>query len=141
MFQCATNTLQKGSVGLARAIYEYQVLGYTVAIPLVDAQNYDLVVEKDGKFQSVQCKVTSQKARSRKGGFLENRYEVGLRTIKTNTKGTVTRKRKERDYDLLFVMCDNGSCFSIPARELPTSGTTVGGPKYKKHQIGSDPAG
>ena len=138
MFEHATNTLQKGSIGMARAIYEYQTLGYTVLIPLVDAQDYDLVIEKDGEFQSVQCKTTNQKAKSRKGGYLD-RYEVSLRTIKTNTKKTVFRKRGK--YDLLFVMCGNGDCYSIPASILPKSGTSVGGPKYKQYKLGGYPNG
>lgn len=130
-----TNTLQKGALGLAKAIYEYQRTGYTVLIPLVDAQKYDLVIEKNGVFKSVQCRTTTVKSKSRTGEIFENRYEIGLRTIKTNTKETVIRKRQEGDYDLLFVMCGNGSCYSIPANELPKSGTSLGGPKYECYQI------
>ncbi len=61
-----TTTLRQGGVGLARAIYEYQKTGYTVCIPLIDAQDYDLVIEKDGTFHSVQCRTTSVKARLKK---------------------------------------------------------------------------
>jgi len=135
MFQDTNNTLNQGGVGLARAIYEYQRLGYTVCLPLVDAQDYDLVIEKDKKWESVQCRTTSTKARSRKGGFIDGRYEVSLRTIKTNTKETTIKKKG--NFDLLFVMCDNGDCYSVPNKELPESGTTVGGPKYEKYKIGS----
>jgi hypothetical protein len=127
------NTLGKGGVGLARAIYEYQKLGYNVSIPLIDAQDYDLVIEKNEKFYSVQCRYTSQRARLGDGEFSEERFEVGLRTIKTNTKKTVTKKRGV--YDLLFVLCKNDDCYSIPASELPMSGTTVGGLKYAKYKL------
>ena len=128
------NTLKTGALGLSRAIYEYERLGYTVLLPLIDSQHYDLAVEKDGRFFKVQCRTTNQKTRTAKGPS-DHRYDVSLRNIKTNTKKTVSRKRKKGDYDLLFVLCGNDVCYSIPAKELPTSGTTVGGPKYKKYEI------
>lgn len=128
------NTLAKGGVGLARAIYEYQKQGYNVSIPLIDAQDYDLVVEKDGTFFSVQCRHTTIKSKLKNGEEATGRYEVNLRSIKTNTKQTVIKKRG--NYDLLFVLCGNNDCYSIPATELPRSGTTVGGPKYMKYKLG-----
>ncbi len=127
------NTLGKGGVGLARAIYEYQKLGYTVCVPLIDAQDYDLVIEKDGTFYSVQCRHTTVKAKLKNKGVSEDRFEVNLRTIKTNTRQTIIKKRGK--YDLLFVLCGNNDCYSIPANELPMSGTTVGGPRYMKYKL------
>lgn len=127
------DTLHLGSLGLSRAIYEYQRLGYNVSIPLIDAQDYDLVVEKDGKFQSVQCRYTSQRKKLADGSLSDHRYSVGLRTIKTNTKKTVTKKRGS--YDTLFVMCEGGNCYSIPAEELPTSEAVVGGDKYECYKV------
>jgi hypothetical protein len=128
------NTLRQGGLGLARAIYEYQKAGYTACVPLIDAQDYDLVVEKEGVFYSVQCKTTSQKCKLRNGSLSEDRFEVSLRSIKTNTKETVIKKRGT--YDLLFVLCENGDCYSIPAKDLPKSSTTVGGPKYLAYKLG-----
>lgn len=49
----------KGRVGLSLAIGYYGTQGYTICIPLNDTQWYDLVIEKDGKFQTVQCKCTA----------------------------------------------------------------------------------
>lgn len=121
------NTLQKGAIGLAKAIFEYQKRGYTANIPLVDAQDYDLVIEKDGKFSSVQCKTTGVKTKS------GDRYEVSLMSSRTNTKET--RKIKRGSYDLLFVLCGNGDCYSIPAEILPSSAITVGGPKYSAFKL------
>ena len=70
MFQHCKDTLHKGGVGLTKAMFEYQRLGYNISLPLVDAQGYDLVIEKDGVFKSVQCKATSYKRVN---------YEVPLR--------------------------------------------------------------
>ena len=99
----------------------------------MDAQHYDLVVEKDGKFSPVQVKMTTQLVKARDGSQTKV-YALGLRNVKTNTKSTVVRKRQNGDYDLLFVMCGNGDCYSIPATELPVSGTTLG-PKYQQYKL------
>lgn len=106
------NSLQKGAIGLAHAIYHYQKHGFIVSIPLVDAQLYDLVIEKDGCFQSVQVKYTC-------------RPKTGIRSSRTNTKGTVDRKRQDGDYDILFVSCKNGDGYSIPEKVLPNSEVTL----------------
>ncbi len=133
LFENCKDTLTIGSLGLARAIYEYQRLGYTVSLPLVDAQEYDLIIEKDGLLYTVQCKATSQKAR-RRDNSCYSRYYLGLRSIKTNTKVTTTKKKGR--FDMLFVLCDNNDCYSIPHGELPETGATLG-VKYLRFRIGS----
>lgn len=119
------NTVQKGSVGLARAIYEYQKLGYTICVPLIDAQDYDLVIEKDNKFFAVQCKFTSNR-------IGKTSFEVGLRSIRTNTKETIIKNRGQ--YDLLFVLCSNDDCYSIPSDKLPKITVNVG-EKYTAYKL------
>ena len=51
----------KGRAGLSLAIAYYGTQGYTISLPLNDTQWYDLIVEKDGIFQTVQCKLTTSK--------------------------------------------------------------------------------
>ena len=131
MFEHAENSLHQGAIGLARAAYEYQLNGYRVSIPIVDGQDYDLVIEKDSKFQRVQCKTTSTRARLRGGENSKTRFSVDLRSLKTNT--TCTRSSIATDYDLLFVMCSNGDCYSIP--NPGTGCVVVGGKKYEKYRI------
>ena len=41
------------------AIAYFTDKGYTVSTPLNDTQWYDLIIEKDGVFQTVQCKATT----------------------------------------------------------------------------------
>lgn len=48
-----------GRIGLSMAINYFTCQGYTVSIPLNDTQWYDLIIEKNGIFQTVQCKATS----------------------------------------------------------------------------------
>ena len=131
MFHSAENSLHQGAIGLARAIYEYQLRGYRVSIPIVDGQDYDLVIEKDAKFFRVQCKTTSMRARLRNGDKSDHRFSIDLRSIKTNT--TCTKTSVASNYDLLFVLCSNGDCYSIP---IPTATSiVVGGDKYAEYKL------
>ena len=50
-----------GRIGLSMAINYFTIMGYTVSLPMNDTQWYDLVIEKDGKFETVQCKATQTK--------------------------------------------------------------------------------
>ena len=59
------------------AIAYFTSKGYTISTPLNDTQWYDLIIERDGKFETVQCKCT---------GFKNN--EISLRSC-GGIKGTV----------------------------------------------------
>lgn len=103
-------TNNKGNIALAQAIAYFAKEQYTVSLPLNDSQWYDLIVEKDGVFQSVQSKYTSEKSKS---GF----YKCPLRTISgTSRKPIYTLK--DHTVDLLFCYCEDGSKFLIPCKEI-----------------------
>ena len=46
-----------GRIGLSMAINYFTIQGYTISLPLNDTQWYDMVVEKDNQFYTVQCKL------------------------------------------------------------------------------------
>lgn len=50
---------QIGRLGLSCAVHYFTVKGYTVSLPLNDTQWYDLIIEKDDEFFTVQCKSTN----------------------------------------------------------------------------------
>lgn len=52
---------QTGRIGLSMAINYFTIQGYTVSLPMNDTQWYDLIIEKDGIFETVQCKATETK--------------------------------------------------------------------------------
>ena len=54
---------EKGNSGLGMAIAYFTTNGYTVSIPLNDTQNYDLVIEKNNKLETVQIKATGCKTK------------------------------------------------------------------------------
>jgi hypothetical protein len=103
---CRTNKDQ-GNIGLSKAIYELQVLGYRISIPFTENQNYDLIVDKDNVLYRVQIKTTRQK---NKYGI----FQVNLRTLGGNQSFHIIKKRKAGDYDLLYALTDNNVSYLIP---------------------------
>ena len=61
---------EKGRAGLSLGIAYFGANGYCVNLPLNDTQWYDFVIEKDGVFQTVQCKSTGT-----------NKNEISLRNM------------------------------------------------------------
>ena len=70
---------EKGNSGLGMAIAYFSSNGYVVSIPLNDTQDYDLVIEKDGKLAKVQVKATGCKTKN-------NIYQLSLKSC-GGTKG------------------------------------------------------
>ena len=100
----------RGRAGISLAIAYYGSNGYSVSIPLNDTQWYDLVIEKDGIFQTVQCKCTTSK-----NGSIQFRSCGG-------TNGGVYDNILEHPLDLLF--CVNGETkdiYSIPMIDIKES--------------------
>lgn len=116
---------------MARAIYEYTRLGYTVLIPMTDSNKYDIVIEKDGCFKRVQVKTTSLREPSSKPGV--------YRAIIESRGGVQANKviqRKSGDYDILFVMTVEDGCWSIPEDVITAKSTiTVGTAKYQSYKL------
>lgn len=54
----------KGNIALGRAIQFFTSKGYSVLLPLNDAQDYDLAFDDGESIKTVQVKYTSQKATS-----------------------------------------------------------------------------
>ncbi len=108
---------KQGNLGIARAIYEYTKMGYTVLIPLSDSDKYDLVIDDDDTLKRVQVKTSRCKARSYKG-YNKTGYQVNLATKGGNRTINKIRGRETTDYDLLFVLLETGECWSIPTEAL-----------------------
>ena len=76
---------QKGRAGLSLAIAYFGCNGYTVSLPINDTQWYDLIVEKDGIIQTVQCKFTNSKNKEinlkSNGGTAGTAYDSVLNII------------------------------------------------------------
>ena len=105
------NRKQIGRIGLSMAINYFTCQGYTVSLPMNDTQWYDLVVEKDGIFKTVQCKATQT----------EN-GEISLRNT-GGTRGVVyDNVTNHSELDYLFCVNKNLDMWCIPLEDLIRAG-------------------
>lgn len=92
------NTSTIGARALGRAISYFSSLGYTVSLPLIDAQSYDLIVDWGGKLYKVQCKWTANKDKWK-------HFQVHLQTY---AYGKVTKIFDKDVIDWLWVSTPEG---------------------------------
>jgi len=102
----------KGNLAVASAIAHFVSSGYKVSIPLTNVAKYDLVVEKDGVFQSIQCKYVGYEGN--RGIFAAPMYVSGGNRSAGNRRMTY----KEGDFDVLFILCASGRTYAIPLRDI-----------------------
>ena len=99
-----------GRIGLSMAINYFTCKGYTVSIPMNDTQWYDIVIEKDGKFETVQCKATSTESKT-----IDFRSTGG-------TKGTAyDNLLNHSELDYLFCVDSDFNMWLIPIKEITTT--------------------
>lgn len=106
MFNKTTGTKGQGNVGIAAAILYFAKQGSIISIPLNDSQEYDLIVDTDGKLNKVQVKTTKY---STEHGV----YQVSL-VSSGGSKREVYHRVSESKCDLLFVLCEDGTQYLIP---------------------------
>lgn len=128
MFERCENNKSQGDIGEARAIYEFTKMGYTVCKPLSEGNKYDLVVDTGAELKKVQVKTTTQKTPF-------DIFKVGLKTSGGNKTCFTKRKREKSDYDILFILAEDGSVWIIPVDELGDNNSVNLGEKYKDFKI------
>ena len=129
MFKHATNSKKQGDIGLATAINWFVANGYTVSIPLTDSQDYDLIVDNGNIPEKVQIKTTTQ---SNKSGS----YEVGLRVLGGNQSWSgVVKHFDNTKVDIVFVLCDNGDKYVIPAKTITSKNSISVGSKWREFKV------
>lgn len=105
--------VQLGRIGLSMTINYFTINGYTISLPLNDTQWYDLVVEKDGKFYSVQCKATQTSDDT-----------INMRSA-GGTKGTeYDNILNHSELDYIFAVNKKLECWLIPMSAIIESGNT-----------------
>lgn len=102
----------KGRAGLAMGIAYFGSNGYCVNLPLNDTQWYDFVIEKDGIFQTVQCKAT---------GTSDN--VINLRSH-GGTNGSTYDNVLNHNVDFLFCLDKNLNMFVIPIKDIQEARNT-----------------
>lgn len=106
------NNRDKGRAGLSLAIAYFGSNGYTVSLPINDTQWYDLIVERDGVLQTVQCKFTNSKDNV-----------IALRSC-GGTKGIEYDNILNHPLDLLFCADGRKNLYVIPMEALRKQGNT-----------------
>ena len=105
-----TNRKQIGRIGLSMAINYFTCQGYTISLPINDTQWYDLVVEKDGKFYTVQCKATQT----------EN-GDIDFRSTGGTNGGVYDNLLNYSELDYLFCVNGNLEMWLIPIKDITTT--------------------
>lgn len=100
----------KGRAGMALGIAWFGANGYTVNVPLNDTQWYDFIIEKDGVFQTVQCKATGSESNS-----------VVIQSC-GGTNGKVYDTVLNHPLDYLFCLDKEKNMFVIPMADLRAAG-------------------
>lgn len=104
------NRKQIGRIGLSMAINYFTLQGYTISLPLNDTQWYDLVIEKNGCFETVQCKATNTETDT-----------IDFRSC-GGTKGSVyDNLLNHSKLDWLFCVNKNLDMWLIPVKEITTT--------------------
>lgn len=102
-----------GRIGLSMAINYFTIQGYTISLPLNDTQWYDMVVEKDKKFYTVQCKAT-----------MTQDDTISLKSC-GGTNGTVYDNIiNHPELDYIFAVNKNLECWLIPVSAIIKSGNS-----------------
>ncbi len=118
---------EKGNSGLGIAIAYFSTNGYTVSIPLNDTQDYDLIIEKNNIFKSVQVKATGCKTKY-------GNYQLALKSC-GGTSGKTYKTVIETNVDLLFVLTGDLSLYLLPTKCLKNKSTLTLGNKYEKYKV------
>ena len=105
------NRKQIGRIGLSMAINYFTCQGYTVSLPMNDTQWYDLIIEKDGKFETVQCKATQTES-----------GEISLRNTGGTNGSVYDNVINHSELNYLFCVNKDLLMWCIPMKDLLESG-------------------
>jgi len=73
-------TQQKGDLAVAKAIARFTMMGFDVAIPIIESAAYDLIIDTGEQLKRVQVRFCGVR-------------QVSLRRIHSNSKGYVVKKQ------------------------------------------------
>ena len=104
------NRKQIGRIGLSMAINYFTIQGYTVSLPMNDTQWYDLIIEKNGIFETVQCKATTTQSSA-----------IDFRSTGGTNGAVYDNLLNHSELDWLFCVNKDLNMWLIPVKEITTS--------------------
>jgi len=111
------NSKSYGNFSVSLCITYFLAEDYIVLLPSGDIGKYDLVIEKNGLFQKIQCKWVSFV--TKKQGYPQVSLMVSG-AVKKNNGGVAKHtsyKYRQKDFDFLWVTTLE-SCYLIPSSEI-----------------------
>lgn len=120
-------TVTQGAVGLGTAISYFVKSGICVSVPLVDNQNYDLVVDIEG-LKKVQVKTSRCKKKS-------GNYEVCLRSVRPNRTQVRIDKFDSSLVDYVFVLTEDNSQYLIPSDYITQQSSITLSESWNKYKV------
>jgi hypothetical protein len=112
MFDNCRTTTDQGNIGEAAAILYFTKLGGIVCKPLFINTDYDFVVDMNGVLNRVQCKTSQQR------NVVDTHYVVNLKNSGVNARKHTYSPLSPKKVDIVFVLAEDGTCWSIPTTEL-----------------------
>ena len=91
------------------AINYFTCNGYTVSIPINDTQWYDLIIEKDNIFYTVQCKATQTKEKT-----------IDFRSTGGTNGAVYDNLLNHSELDYLFCVDGDFNMWLIPVKDITT---------------------
>ena len=127
IFNKCKNSNQQGAIGLGQAVSYFTRQRCIVSLPLIDAQDYDLIVDNLVCLNKVQVKTTNHKEGKHYQVNLVNGSHSSRKNIKLNT---------EKVYEFLFVLTGADEVFVIPKQEIEHLKTSITlSDKYSKYKV------
>ena len=126
-----------GDYGVSLCATYFLHKGYQVLMPYGDRGHYDLVVEKYGTFQRIQCKWTSS-VKKPYGYPVVSLSVCGSVKKENNIAKRVVHRYSKNDFDMLWVATPH-TCYLIPLEDILHEKDTIGGmklyPKWDRYRV------
>lgn len=118
-----------GNTALGQAIAYFTSNNYCVSIPLNDTQDYDLIVDIEGKLNKIQVRGTTQQAKYKSKPYIVHLNCIGGRTGKTY------KLIKDTDIDYLFVVTSTYQKYLIPIHVIKYGYSLTLGKEMQQYKI------
>lgn len=89
------------------AINYFTIMGYTISLPMNDTQWYDMVIEKNGQFYTVQCKATATKDKT-----------IDFRSTGGTNGSEYDNILNHPELDYLFCVDNEFNMWNIPMKDI-----------------------
>ncbi|MFA9446213.1 group I intron-associated PD-(D/E)XK endonuclease [Egicoccus sp. AB-alg6-2] len=122
------NPREQGLIGVTDAIGWFGRRGWSLSVPLIDSQPYDLVVDDGERLHRVQVKTTTYRTRY-------GVYVVSLATRGGNQSFHTSKPFDHAAVDLLYVLAEGRSRYLIPSGAFRSRTTLNLGTSMAAYQL------